>query len=273
MGAMRYEHLVFLLACTPDTFISADAATDSPTVDAACDMSDFCSAPAQSGTPFCNDFDVGAFPWSGSPWNEMVDTAAQGNVTLSATQATSKSCPTSLDVFLPQVTVPPATDANPRNYLEANVTITSPIVHLDIDVLLPNLSGGAGVDGVTFFNLYANDPDWPVGIEHHTTGNWFLVVHQGSNEAGVIEMETAITPIVGAWTHMNLTVDFGVGTTTAGAVLTYETSDGGAGSATVMADTLALPVAVDSVHLDLGGSMYTQTGANYDVYYDNAVIR
>lgn len=264
---MRYAHLVFLVACAPDTFATEDAATDGAMPpDAGCPAADFCST--QMGVPFCNDFDVGAFPWNVTPWNLSTDPDAVGNLTLSATQKTFKSCPTSLDLFIPQQTASPAVGAFPHNYLEGTVPVSSAVVHFDIDVNLPEVSN---TDGVTFFALYANNPAWTVDIEHHTGGGWYLVVHQGVTDAGATEMTAPITPTLGVWTHMSLIVDFAVGGT-AGATLGYAAPDGGAGTATVTANTLAMNAAVQNVHLDLGGSVYTQTGSSYAAYYDNVVV-
>jgi hypothetical protein len=228
-----------------------DTAPDAKTpFDAGCPS--FCATHTpKNGT--CDDFDESkAVP---SDWTVVVNDG--GSVAIS--EAEAFSCSSSLSAYLPMITISSvmAASALAENAFKVGSTVT-----LDLEVYLPD---NDMTSFVTYFALRLGN-DAALGLQHHGDGDWFL-----GNSSTSFPINTALPmpPLVGAWNHMALAIDYS--TSAGSATLTYEGSDLTAQS--VMFSGATETGAYPDGTAIVGMSAPFETEAAFTAYYDNVIVR
>jgi hypothetical protein len=247
------------------TSMSDTGSADTKPMDARRDTAPDAKKPFDAGCPSfcathtpktgtCNDFDESnAVP---SDWTVVVNDGA--SVTVS--EAEAFSCSNSLSAYLPMITT--STVMGASALAENAFKASGSTVTLDLEAYLPDNDMKSFV---TYFALkLGNDP--ALGLQHHGDGNWYL---GNSSTSFPINMALPMPPLVGAWNHMILAIDY---TTSAGsATLTYAGSDSTPQS--VMFSGVTETGAYPDGAAVVGMSAPFETEAAFTAYYDNVIVR
>jgi len=195
-----------------------------------------------------------------SGWTNM-DSA--GNFTLGTSQSDFTSCPSSLAVDAPQQGM---IVGEPHIWLQKTMPGSADVT-IELDALLPKLSG-MGSDGFAVLMLRGSiDPLWSIRLERSTDTAWFLRVHEGG-----MGTPSAAVPnlLLGAWNHLTLAVHFS-SDASAKASLTYQTTSNMPSTATVQQPTVP-PMAMPVINLYVGASATSITSQEWIFKYDSVVV-
>jgi hypothetical protein len=190
----------FACGCSTDVFVAADSGGADAGVDGAL-CGTFClMQPKITGQLSCDDFDESM----NIPAQWSVDTQTPGGIGVTATDWVS--CPHALVGDVPVVSATPVGNPPPHAFVRSITQSGAANVVLTFDVNLPKLPAiGTGLaDGMTFVSLNKDqDPSWRITLEHSSDGGWFIRDHQGTGGGTTSQ---GITPLLGGWNHMSLTV-------------------------------------------------------------------